>query len=261
VTFFAFHRLMQSSQRITRFRMVKLPGDIFPVVEVVTLQAVLTQTPRMLILVTSGTSRRNPQVCPGQIFHFDLCAVGWRDFLRQVAFLAHQAGMFPLKREPSFLVIESPGIPFHDGEIEAVMLRVTTCALLAGSRPNVIGRVQAALSREARRDFRMAVQTFEHRFAATHLVAVSAVCSAIQRLVGTRERSRRDLGVSGAGKAACSKNQGRGQWPAPIQERAPVRQPLSISTWWVLFLTPGLSPQAVRPLQAPCLDSWAAPAT
>ncbi len=173
--------------------MVKLACNIFPIIEVVTLQAVLTQTPLMLILVTSGTSCRNPQICPAQIFHFDLCAVGWRDFLRQVAFLALQAGMFPLEREPSFLVIESPWIPFHNGKIEAVMLRVATCALLAGARPNVIGRMQAALGREAGCNFSMAVQAFEHRFAATHLVAVGAVRRTIQRSMRARERAWGDL--------------------------------------------------------------------
>jgi len=71
VTFLAGHLRVQPSQRIARARVVKMlrpHRDGFPVIKVVTLQAILSQAPVVFVLVTRYTITRQAEESVSQIF-------------------------------------------------------------------------------------------------------------------------------------------------------------------------------------------------
>ncbi len=77
--------------------MIELAGNVFPVVIVVALQAVLTEPPFMCILVASDARGRNTKESLAQILHLDLGTINRRDLLRQVAFAARETRMLALE--------------------------------------------------------------------------------------------------------------------------------------------------------------------
>lgn len=110
-----------------------------------------------------------------------------------VAAAALQAGVFALQRVTRLLVIEGSWIPFDQGKVFAVMVGVAANALLARSRLEVIGRVQAFLGRQAGGNLAVAIEAAERSFAGSDLMAASAIGGAVQGSVRAGERSGRDL--------------------------------------------------------------------
>lgn len=85
MTLLAFHRLMQSGKRVARFRVVEFAGDIFPIIEVVALQAVLSEAPFVRVFMAGHAGGRNTEKRSAQFLRLDLATVSSRNLFRQVA--------------------------------------------------------------------------------------------------------------------------------------------------------------------------------
>lgn len=151
--------------------------------------------------MAAGAGRSQAEVCTAQILHLNGRALDLRDMLGGVAAIACQTGMLALQDITSLLVIEGLEVPLNQRKIKSVVLRVTTGALLAGCRVQVIGRVQAAPGAQAGCNLAVTVETLERRLAAK-LVTGGALCGAVKRAMRTRKRARGDLRPSHPGKAA-----------------------------------------------------------
>lgn len=196
VTFLAGDLGVQSGQRIARARMIEMPRphrNGFPVIKVVALQAILSETSIVKIFVTGHACLRNPQEGLAQILLLYVRALGGGDFIGQVALIAGQAGMFAFQQVSGFFVIELVRIPLDQRKIFAVVIRVAAHAFLAGARGDVIGPVQSALGGDSRANIGVTADALELRLAAPDFVAIGAVQGPVQKLVLPRERAGRNL--------------------------------------------------------------------
>lgn len=183
---------VQAGQRVPRLRVVKLGGvDRFPIREVVALCAILSKPAFVSILVTGSTRRGDAQERVVQV-DLDRRALRSRYVARRVTLAAEQAGMLPLERVACLPVIKTFRVPLDDRKVLAVVLGVAGYALLARSGSQVVGRVQSFVRRQARPDLGVALQALE-RGLAPKFVACRAVGGAVQRLMRTRQRPRRNL--------------------------------------------------------------------
>jgi hypothetical protein len=117
------------------------------------LQTIRAQAAFVLIFVAGGASGRQTEISSAQVFDFDGLAFLGRNAGRIVAFVTGQASMLAFEEVSRFLVIESFDIPLDQREIFPVVLRVAAGAFLAGAGRNVIGGVQAFVSRKPSRYF------------------------------------------------------------------------------------------------------------
>ena len=219
VALLALHRLMKSSQGITRLGVVEFPRRIFPIDEVVTLNAVLTEPAFVEILVASRARFGNPEKGFAQVLGLDVGALGRRNPLGEMAFVAGKSRMFALEEISGFFVVEFVRIPLDEREVGSVVIRVATDALLAGTGRDVIRGVQSALGRHASADIGVASKAAKLRLAATNLVAVRAVRCAVKNLMLPCQWPGRDLSVRVAGASpnhneeADRQKQPRRTWP------------------------------------------------
>lgn len=193
MAFLALHLLVKSSQRITGFVVVEFSGSVLPVDEIVALDAILTKTSLMEILVASHASLRDPKERLAQVLHLDLGALGGWDFVGSVALVACQTGVLAFEKVAGFLVVELVRIPLDKGEVDAVVIGVAADALLARPGRNVIRPMQPALGVDSLADVGMAVAAFELRLSAPDFVTVGAVQGAVEILVRPGKRAGRDL--------------------------------------------------------------------
>ena len=155
----ALHLGMQAGQWIACLRVIELgltrlaDVDRLPVHEIVALQAIRTQATFVLICVAGGAGGRHTEIGSAQVFDFDGLAFLGRNVGRIVAFVAGQASMLAFEEVSRFLVIEGFDIPLDQREIFPVVLRVAAGAFLAGTLGDVIGGVQAFVSRKPSRYF------------------------------------------------------------------------------------------------------------
>lgn len=139
---------MQAGEWIACLGMIELSNaDRFPIDKIVAGKAVLSQAPFVLILVAGHTCGRNSEVSTGQILDFDGCAFLRRDMRWVVALVAGESRVFPLKHVAGIFVIEGFGVPLDERKVFAVVLRVTSGALLARSWRNVVAGVKALARR------------------------------------------------------------------------------------------------------------------
>src|SRR6266545_590589 len=138
VTLLAFHLLVLAGERIARLRMIELTRRIFPIDEVVTLQTFLPEPSFVEILVTGDARLRDAQEGLAEIFLLDVRPLGrWYAF-GKVTLVASQARVLAFQKVAGFLVIELIRIPFDQREVGAIVVGMTTHALLARARGNVI---------------------------------------------------------------------------------------------------------------------------
>jgi hypothetical protein len=136
---------------------------------------------------------RDPEESFAEILHLDGGAFSGWNLVGRVALIAGKAGVLAFQQISGLFVIELIGVPFNKRETHAVVIGVTTDALLAGTRRYVIGAVQATLGGHARADVGVAADASELRLTSSDLVAVRAVSRAVEKLMRARERSGRDL--------------------------------------------------------------------
>lgn len=109
-----------------------------------------------------------------------------------MALVASQSRVLAFQRVAGFLVIESFDVPLDQRKVFAIMLGVAAGALLARPWRDVIGRMQASVSCEPGRYFRVALHALQLSLS-TELVAFGAVRRSIEGLMRARERSGRNL--------------------------------------------------------------------
>lgn len=90
-------------------------------------------------------------------------------------------------------MVESACIPLDQREILAIVFRVTPYTFLTGVRVQVITGVQPSSRRDTGCDFAVAIDTLKRGLAATQFMTGGTVARAIERLVGTRKSTGRDL--------------------------------------------------------------------
>lgn len=186
VTLAALHLRVQPGQRISRLRVIELPHiDCLPVVEVVALLARRAQTPFVRVLMASPAGGRQSEVGSTQVFDLDGVAFLRADLCWSVAAIATDPGVLALKDVSSLFVIEGFGIPLNQRKVFAIVLGVTTRALLARSRGDVVSGVKSPAGRKASRNLGVAVETLQCSLPAK-FVATGAVGSSVQRLVRSR---------------------------------------------------------------------------
>jgi hypothetical protein len=173
--------------------MVELSGSIFPVDEVVALQAILSQSPFVKVFVASYAFLRNPQEGLAQILLLYVGALGRGNFLGQVAFIAGQAGVFVFQQISGFFMIELGRIPLDQRKTHAVVIGVAAHAFLAGARGNVVRTVQSAFGRYSSANIGVTADALELRLAASDFVAIGAVHGAVEKLMLPRQRPGRNL--------------------------------------------------------------------
>lgn len=173
--------------------MVELSRGIFPVDEVVALQAILSETSFVKVFVAGHACLRYPQEGLAEILLLYVRALGGGDFVGYVALIAGQAGMFAFQQVSGFFVIEFVRIPLDQRKIFAVVIRVAAHAFLAGARGDVIGPVQPAFGGDSRANIGVTDDALELRLAASDFVAISAVQGPVEKLVLPRERAGRNL--------------------------------------------------------------------
>lgn len=111
-----------------------------------------------------------------------------------VTLLAIHAGVLSFQHVSRLFMIERFGVPFDDGEIDAVVVGVAFDTFLAGARAQAVGEVQSLVSIEATGDLGMALEALEGGLSARQLVAIGTMRSAAQSLMRASERAGRDLG-------------------------------------------------------------------
>jgi len=114
---------------------------------------------------------------------------GRGDVLGRMAFPAFDADVLSFQDVARLFMIEGLGVPFDDGEVNAVVVGVALRAALAGAGRETVGEVQALVSRETRRDLGMTFQAFERGLSACQLVAGDTVRSAFKIFMRTSERA------------------------------------------------------------------------
>lgn len=210
---------VQTSQRIAGDRMVeRAETDHFPITVVVTLQAVWSQPPLVLVLMAIATAWRNSQKCSAQIFHFDDHTFTRGHALRRVTPGTVQPRVFTLEPVAGLRVIESLKVPLDQGEVFSVVLGVAVRAFHARTWLDVVGSVEPLSHCNAPRNLAVTIQTLEGGLPGRKLVAGGALGHAIDRLVGAGKRARRNLG--------CHGNRG----PQDTQHNAPQNYGLREST-------------------------------
>ena len=166
--------------------------------------------------------------------------------------------MLTFEQISGLLVVEVLGIPLDQGEVFTIVLRVAASALLAGARRNVVGGVQPLAGGKPGADFGVTFQTFPGRLS-TELVATGAICRSVQRLMGLRERSGRDLSPrrrekhrqeqqaqSGAHRQVPKRERGTAVPSRPyIALRASLLRSQAVLTWQYALADP-LQPQIIR---------------
>ena len=200
VALLAFHFLVKSGQWVARLVVIELARRIFPINEVVALDAIRAEPALVEILVARRAGLRDPEKRLTEILHLDRGALGSGNLIGRVALIAGEAGVFALEQVARFFVIELIGVPFNKREIHAIVIGVTAYAFLAGTGGYVIGGVQSALGGDPRADVGVAADAAELRLTAADLVAVGAVGGAVECLVRAGQGAGRDLRGSMSGK-------------------------------------------------------------
>lgn len=137
MTLGALHLQMQPRQRIACLRVIKLrltglaDVDRLPVHEIVALLASGSQTAFVLVFMASNATRRESEVGPARVLDLDGRAFLRRNMRRIVAFITGQARVLAFEQISRVIVIERPDVPLDERKVFAVMLRVTSRALLA----------------------------------------------------------------------------------------------------------------------------------
>ena len=180
MTLFALHWHVLPGQGVARFGVVEGSGDILPLVEVVALLALRTQTSLMRILMAGSAGLGNADEAPVEVPHLDERAVSRGNVLRCMTLLTFDPSVFSFQHVARLFMIEGLGVPLEDGEIYAIVVGVALGALLAGAGGETVGKMQTLVSGEATCDLGVAFQAFERSFSARQLVALDTTGSAFQ---------------------------------------------------------------------------------
>src|SRR5215469_8504419 len=94
----AFHFLVKSSEWIAGLVVIELAGSVFPVDEVVALNAIRAEAAFVKVLMARGAGLRDPEKGLAEILHLDSGALGRGNLVGRVALVAGQAGVLAFQR-------------------------------------------------------------------------------------------------------------------------------------------------------------------
>lgn len=142
-----------------------------------------------------------------------------------MTFLTSQTDVVAFEDISRLPMVKCLWIPLDDGEGLAVVLGVATHALFARVWVEVIGGVQSLSIDKTGSDLGVAIQTLEVGLACSEPVTSGAVRGAVQRLMRTGKRARRDLRRRGANekqKCTCNdlKDQATFAWSCHLKSAA-----------------------------------------
>lgn len=139
------HSGMQPGKWVSGLGVIELLRHAFPVVVVMALEAVLTKSALVWILMTGRTSGRNTEEGPAQIRYLDQMPFGGCDVLWTVTGIATESDMLAFKGIPGLFVIELFQVPFDQGKFSSVVLRVAARTLMIRLGFDSIESVQSAV--------------------------------------------------------------------------------------------------------------------
>ena len=190
VALLALHLHVLPGQRIPRLAVIEL-GGLFPVNDVVALDAVLAQLPFVKILMARHAIGRQPKKSLCDVLHLDLRTFAGRNMRGRMTFRTSNSRVLPFQLVPRLVVIESAGIEAQDGEIQSIMFGMAARAILRTGLLDDPPMV-AATGVNPRSDFGMAVDALQ-RDRSAKLMAGRALRNPVERLMRLRQRPRRDL--------------------------------------------------------------------
>ena len=173
--------------------MIEFSRGIFPVDEIVALQAILSETSLVKVFVAGYACLRNPQKGLAEILCLYVGALGGWDSIGKMTLVAGQAGVFAFQQVSGFFVIEFIRIPLDQRKTHTVVIRMAAHAFLAGAGRNVIRAVQSPFCCHSRANVGVTADAFELRLPASDFMAIGAVHGAVEKLVLPRQRAGRNL--------------------------------------------------------------------
>lgn len=196
VALLAAYIRVKSGERIARLRVIEFfYVNRFPVIVVVTLEAVGSQAAFVLVFVTGRTRLRQSKKRAVEVTYLDRKLL-WSGYVGcGVAAAALCGSMFAFENVSSLLVVEGLRIPLDKREVFAIVVGVATDALLARAGFQVIGSVEPFSGRNAGGDFPVAIETTKGRFPSRQLVAPGTVGGAVEGRVRAGKWPRRNLGA------------------------------------------------------------------
>ena len=183
VALLALHLHVRPGERIPRLAVIEL-GGLFPVNDIVALNAILPQLSFVKILMARHAVGRQPKKGPCDVLHLDLRAFAGNDVRWGMAFRTCNARVLPFQFVTSLVVIKSAGIEAQDGEIHSIMFGVAARAIL---RTGLLDdpRMVATTRVDPRSNLSMTLDALESDCPAK-LMAGRALRNPIKRLVGLR---------------------------------------------------------------------------
>lgn len=177
---------MKTGQLIAGLGVIEQLGR-FPIREVMTLQATVSELTFVHIFMARYATLRQPKEGLRKIFHFDECAILGIHVSRNVAFLARNARVlsFQVIARQTMIKLFLRRLPVDETEIHAVVIEMASHAVLAvrvtHSEPGVIPMIRS----KPLRDLFVAVEALERGCARSELMAactLSRACQGLMRL-------------------------------------------------------------------------------
>ena len=135
MAFLAGHLGVQAGQWIASSGVIELAGALsetgyFPLVVVMTLQAVLAQAAFVFVFMASYARGRDSEESPIQVLGLDALTFAGGNMFGRMAPVAGQPRVLAFERVTGLAVVKSFDIPLDQGEVHAVVVGVATGALL-----------------------------------------------------------------------------------------------------------------------------------
>jgi hypothetical protein len=203
VALFAGNLDVKAGQRIAGLGVIELIGR-FPVREIMTLQAIVSELAFVHIFVARHAVLRQTEERLRKIFHFDERAILANHISRRVALFARDGRMLSLQLVAGQAMIKLflRRLPVDQAKVFPVMFQMAANAILTIGVRHMKLIVIAVLGRKPFGDFFVALQAFEGGRAGAELVAGSALRGAAQGLMRFRKRTGGDLRRGRQGKQA-----------------------------------------------------------
>lgn len=155
-------------------------------------RAVSSQLAAMFVRVAGKAVARNAKESAAQIFHYDCPSLGCRDVFRFVTPATGQTRVTAFQHVTCLAVVElfHCGFPANQVEPFAVVIRMTTNAILIAAFFRHKRCMQAALLGNALPYLQVAVEALESRSSLPHVVTSGAVSRTTQRTVRLGQATR-----------------------------------------------------------------------
>lgn len=176
MTLFAGNLDVEAGQRVASLGVIE-PVCRFPVREVMTLQAIVSELALVHVLVAGHAILRQSEKGLREVFHLDERALIGNHVAGHVAFLASNVGVLAFQLVARLLVIKVllRRFPVDQVEVFSVVLQMAADAIPAVRILHSQSGVVAVIRRKTVRDLFVAIEAFESRDACAKLVTRRAL--------------------------------------------------------------------------------------